>query len=94
MQNASLLAATAVLVYMVLWFFASIAIRPYDVADVAWGGGFIVAALAAMVFLLVGRALLVVALVFLWGIRLTLHTGFRNRDKDMSTNHQKRIRTQ
>jgi steroid 5-alpha reductase family enzyme len=91
MQNASLLAAAAVLVYMVLWFFASIALRRNDVADVAWGGGFIIAALAAMVSVggITYRALLVAALVFLWGIRLALHIGFRNKGKGEDARYRK-----
>jgi len=83
MHNAFHAAAATVLIYMLLWFVVSLIIKRNDVADVAWGGGFIVAAIAAQVSWgsATGRAVIVVALVIIWGVRLALHIGLRNRSK-------------
>uniref|UniRef100_UPI003D81A683 DUF1295 domain-containing protein n=1 Tax=Trichloromonas sp. TaxID=3069249 RepID=UPI003D81A683 len=72
-----------VLTYMAGWFVAAQVKGRNDVADVAWGLGFI---LAAAVSLVAGgqyspRALLVSLLVLTWGIRLALHIHTRNRGK-------------
>ncbi len=83
MQDAVLVATSAVLVYMLIWFIVSLVLKRNDVADIAWGGGFIVAAFAAFVYhgAATPRALLVLALVTVWGLRLALHIGLRNRGK-------------
>lgn len=78
-----LLSAIAVLTYMAGWFIASIILGRNDIADVAWGPGFI---LAAAVSLAAGgvyspRGLLLCALVVVWGTRLALHIHARNRGK-------------
>ena len=72
-----------VIAYMNGWFVAAIKLRRNDVADVAWGFGFV---LVAATSLLVhrpaeARPLLVTVLVAIWGIRLSLHIYFRNRGK-------------
>jgi steroid 5-alpha reductase family enzyme len=91
MQNAYLLAASAVLVYMHLWFTMSLLLRRNAIADVAWGGGFIVAALAAQLSrgAATDRAVLVVVLVIIWGLRLALHIGLRNRGKGEAARYRK-----
>ena len=91
MQDAVLVATSAVLVYMLIWFIVSLALKRNDVADVAWGGGFIVAALAALVSrgMATDRALLVSALVFIWGLRLSLHIGLRNFRKGEDARYRK-----
>jgi len=91
MQDAVLVATSAVLVYMLLWFIVSLVLKRNDVADVAWGGGFIVADLAALVSrgTATDRALLVSALVFIWGLRLALHIGLRNRGKGEDARYRK-----
>lgn len=83
MYNALHMAAAAVLLYMLLWFVASLVLKRNDVSDVAWGGGFIVAALAALVSCgaATDRDVLVIVLVIIWGLRLALHIGLWNRGK-------------
>jgi len=78
-----LLTAGAVLAYMTAWFVAAQLKGRNDIADVAWGPGFI---LAAAVSLVAGghyasRAMLVSLLVLFWGVRLALHIHARNRGK-------------
>ena len=91
MQNAMFAAMIAVLAYMVVWFVISLAIRRNDVADVAWGGGFIVAALASLAVSgrPTARAVLVTLLVVIWGLRLALHIGLRNRGKGEDARYRK-----
>jgi steroid 5-alpha reductase family enzyme len=69
--------------YMSLWFLISLFKRRNDVADVAWGLGFVL--LAWTSFFLSGgsgtRGVLVGVLVSVWGLRLAWHIHARNRDK-------------
>jgi steroid 5-alpha reductase family enzyme len=82
-MSAFVACAIAVLAYMVGWFIASLVLRRNDIADVAWGPGFI---LSAGVSLAVGgiyspRGLLLSALVAVWGTRLAVHIHARNRGR-------------
>jgi steroid 5-alpha reductase family enzyme len=75
-----------VIVYMSGWFLAAIRQRRNDVADVAWGFGFLLVAATSLLLQSVtgpvaGRPVLVTALVAVWGIRLSLHIHLRNRGK-------------
>jgi len=91
MHDALHTAAAVVLLYMLLWFAVSLVLKRNDVADVAWGGGFIVAALAAVVSRgdVTDRAVLVVVLVVIWGMRLALHIGLRNLGKGEDARYRK-----
>jgi steroid 5-alpha reductase family enzyme len=75
--------ATLLLLYMTLWFVVSIIKKRNDVADVAWGLGFVLLAWSALwqsdetsV-----RALVVTLLVSVWGLRLAYHIGKRHIGK-------------
>jgi len=76
-------AAMVTLVYVTGWFLVALAIKRNDVADVAWGMGFVTASLAA--FIKTGNysftAILVTILVTIWGLRLSWHIGLRNSKK-------------
>ncbi len=68
---------------MSLWFLISLIKKRNDVADVAWGLGFV---LLAWVSYYISddpgtRGLLVAALVSIWGVRLTAHIFTRNKGK-------------
>ena len=69
--------------YMSLWFLISLLRKRNDVADVAWGLGFVL--LAWTSFFLSGgsgtRGALVGILVSAWGLRLAWHIHARNRGK-------------
>lgn len=76
--------AIALIVYMSLWFaLGVIYLKRIDAVDVAWGLGFIY--VAVITLLIVSNfepiQLLAVALVCLWGLRLSLHIGSRNIKK-------------
>jgi len=86
-----LITAGSVLVYMTGWFVAAQVLGRNDIADVAWGLGFI---LAAAVSLVAGkvyplRGLLLSALVLVWGIRLALHIHNRNRSRGEDPRYRK-----
>jgi steroid 5-alpha reductase family enzyme len=77
-----LILAFALLLWEVIWFLISIIKKRNDIADVAWGLGFVL--LAGLAYSLQGsnnRALLVNILVTIWGVRLAWHIHARNRHK-------------
>lgn len=73
----------ALFVYMSFWFLLSLIKKRNDVADIAWGLGFVLMAWAS--FFLSddsgARGLLVVALVTVWGVRLAWHIHRRNKGR-------------
>ena len=75
--------ASVLWAYMSLWYLASVWKKRNDVADVAWGLGFVL--LAWTSYLLGGvagvRGILVSTLVSVWGLRLAWHIGSRHRGK-------------
>lgn len=78
--------ATIVLImflYMTGWFLLAMLRKRNDLADVAWGIGFIVVAGTSLLLSETpsGRGILVFCCVLLWGARLALHIGLRNRSK-------------
>ena len=67
---------------MTFWFVVSVVKKRNDVADIAWGLGFVI--MAWLSFLLSGfsiKALLVDILVTIWGLRLARHIYTRNKNK-------------
>lgn len=68
--------------YMTFWFIVSVIKKRNDVADTAWGMGFILMAwLSFVISDFSFKALLVNCLVTIWGFRLTLHIFHRNKNK-------------
>ncbi|MDQ5969490.1 MAG: hypothetical protein QG593_6, partial [Patescibacteria group bacterium] len=69
--------------YMTCWFVASLIKKRNDIADVAWGLGFIVVALYAFSKTInpTTSNKLVVILTIIWGVRLAAHILTRNRGK-------------
>jgi steroid 5-alpha reductase family enzyme len=91
MTRVFLITGGAVLLYMTCWFIAAQVRGRNDIADVAWGLGFI---LAAAVSLIAGgtftpRGVLVSGLVLIWGVRLALHIQSRNRGKGEDPRYRK-----
>jgi steroid 5-alpha reductase family enzyme len=69
--------------YMSLWFVVSLIKKRNDVADVAWGLGFLLMAWVSFFISLDSgvRGLLVGVLVSIWGLRLAWHIHTRNKGK-------------
>lgn len=82
-MNQYLFAAAVVFVYMNIWFMISVRKKRNDVADIAWGVGFVVVAWTLFLFSTDKgwRPLLVDLLVTLWGLRLAWHIFSRNKKK-------------
>lgn len=72
-----------IFLYAISWFVLAVLRDRNDVADIAWGGGFVLAAITANI---VGgtqdpRSTLIITLVIIWGFRLMLHISIRNHGK-------------
>ncbi len=82
-MNYYLILLVALWSYMTLWFLVSLLKKRNDVADIAWGLGFIL--LAWISFFLSdsfhARQLLINILITIWGARLAIHIYFRNKGK-------------
>ena len=91
MFNLLLIEVIVVLFYMTIWFLIAQVLRRNDVADVAWGTGFILTALSAMIFTesVSHRGFLVMFLVSLWGMRLACHIFLRNRRTGEDSRYKK-----
>lgn len=82
-----------ILIYMSFWYVVSIIRKRNDVADIAWGFGFLL--VAVYVFFVSfegyfpGRSILVTTLVMFWAMRLSLHIYFRNKGKPEDYRYQK-----
>lgn len=82
-MNYYLQLAIFVFIYMNFWFMLSVRLKRNDIADVAWGPGFV---LLSWVSMLMAEAynfqnLLLSILISIWGIRLSWHIGARNCNK-------------
>lgn len=82
MDNLAIL-LISVWLFMSGWFLLSIIKKRNDVADVAWGVGFVLVAwISLFIYGAYGIANVIVALlVTLWGARLALHIALRHRGK-------------
>ena len=81
-MNYYLFLAQILFGYMTFWFIISLIKKRNDVADIAWGLGFVL--IAWLSFFLSGyslRGLFVNSLVTIWGIRLAWHIYNRNKNK-------------
>lgn len=82
-MNYYLALAILLFLYMNLWFVVSLIKKRNDVADVAWGLGFILLTWGSFFFSenSGARGLVVGFLVSIWGLRLAWHINSRNRGK-------------
>ncbi len=92
MKEILLAQTIAMAVFMTAWFGVAVARRRNDVADIAWGLGFIFSVLMACLALtgaVSPRGWLLATLVTLWGLRLAVHIGSRNRGKGEDRRYRK-----
>lgn len=71
----------AVIIYMSVWFAVGRRANRLDVADTAWGGGFIAIATVCLFASANNRSVLAWLLVGIWGLRLASHIWKRNAFK-------------
>ncbi|MEJ2108899.1 MAG: DUF1295 domain-containing protein [Acidobacteriota bacterium] len=81
MSDLLIVQVAAILLYASVWFLVAQRLRRYDIADIAWGLGFIVLAFLTRFSLpeVSIRGLVVLGFVTVWGLRLALHIWSRNR---------------
>ena len=70
------------------WYFLSLVKKRNDIADVAWGMGFILVTLLNFIFNPISKLLISLILVFIWGIRLAYHIYQRNKNKKEDYRYQ------
>ncbi len=76
------LIALALFLYMSVWFIVACLLRRNDIADIAWGLGFVLLSWLAFSFSEMSlRSVLVNILVTIWGLRLAWHIARRNLRK-------------
>jgi steroid 5-alpha reductase family enzyme len=80
-----------VIVYMTGWFVVALAKKRNDLADIAWGPGFILVAWVMVFFnqAFTARPLLVATLITIWGLRLAWHIAKRNKGKSEDFRYKK-----
>lgn len=92
-MNYFLILAIILLIYMSFWFVLSLIKKRNDLADLAWGLGFVLLAWISFYFgsgeTLSLRALLVTAMVTVWGVRLSTHIYLRNKGKEEDYRYKK-----
>lgn len=87
MNNVLLYTSFLIFVYVNILFIYSLVHKRNDVADIGWGIGFLIIALASLNFdyhfrgALDIRSVIFTALVAIWSIRLSSHIWIRNRKK-------------
>lgn len=75
---------------MILMWLVSLALRNASIVDAFWGSGFV---LIGVVSFVLGsgypiRKLMVTTLLIIWGLRLSIHIGWRNRGKGEDFRYQ------
>ena len=82
---------TVIMIYMAAWFLIAQYGKRNDVADIAWGTGFIVTAITAMLVSegIAPRGVLATILILIWGLRLAIHIYMRNRGKPEDRRYRK-----
>lgn len=82
MSGVFIQAALLILIYVTIWYGIALIKKRNDVADIAWGIGYIL--ICVYLFITQHRSsvsLLLYLLIVCWGLRLSLHIYFRNRKK-------------
>jgi steroid 5-alpha reductase family enzyme len=83
--------ALGAFVYMSALFVLALIRKRNDIADVGWGLGFILVDLISLWISgnVTPRKVLILVLVVLWGLRLAIHIGMRNRGKKEDYRYKK-----
>ena len=82
MLNIILQCSLLIFVYANFWFVISVLKKRNDIADIAWGLGYIVTCLFLIFTQETSKlAFVVYALICIWGLRLSIHIYARNKNK-------------
>ena len=92
-MNYFLILGALLFVYMSLWFIFSVIVKRNDVADVAWGLGFVLIGWVSLFYASDAyqanlRGVIVCVLVSIWGLRLAWHIYRRNIGKPEDYRYQ------
>jgi len=88
-MNSILLLVGVVWVYMTIWYAISLVTKKSDVADIAWGMGFVLIVWLSFFWGNTNFLTIVInCLVTLWGARLAWHIFMRNKGKDEDFRYQ------
>ncbi|MCX6732482.1 MAG: DUF1295 domain-containing protein [Candidatus Roizmanbacteria bacterium] len=88
-MNFYLLIALLLFGYMTVWYVVGLILKRNDVADIAWGLGFVIFCwISLFISEITVRGILVSALVTVWGVRLASHIYLRNRNKPEDYRYQ------
>lgn len=80
----------SIFLYMTLWYLIALVLKRNDIADIAWGLGFIFVCVVHLYFGVTNSIFLLVAtLTTLWGFRLALHIYSRNKGKSEDFRYKK-----
>lgn len=81
---------TAILiwVYMTVWYIISVLKKRSDIADTAWGLGFILVTIFVFIFNQSTKLFFSLTLISIWGIRLSIHIYNRNKNKKEDYRYQ------
>jgi steroid 5-alpha reductase family enzyme len=85
------LSALVILIYMILVWIVSVALKNASIVDTFWGLGFVLVAVTAFILAddgFQGRKVLITALVTIWGVRLAAHITRRNWGKGEDFRYQ------
>lgn len=75
--------------YMTGWYVVSLLKKRDDIADIAWGMGFILVTIFNFVFNFSSKLLVSSILVSIWGLRLAIHIFNRNKNKKEDYRYKK-----
>lgn len=84
-----IISALIVWSYMTTWYLISLYKKRNDIADIAWGLGFILLSFCALFFNPSLKLLISFILVSVWGLRLAIHIYQRNKNKKEDQRYQK-----
>lgn len=80
--------AILIWVYMTGWYLLSLLKKRNDIADIAWGLGFILVTIFNLIFNPIPKLFVSLILISIWGIRLAVHIYSRNKNKKEDYRYQ------
>jgi len=83
-----MITALVIWVYMTGWYFLALLKKRNDIADIAWGLGFILVTVVNLIFNFIPKLFISLILISVWGIRLAVHIYHRNKNKPEDYRYQ------